>query len=462
MSACWAEQELASVRLGDRRLDRRLSHLVRDLAARPEASVPQATGTWAGAKAAYRFWDNPRVDPSRIRAGHRDRLVQRLPSDDVVLALQDTTSFDFTTHPRTRGLGYLNHPKRFGFLAHTVFCVSGQGVPLGVLHQQVWRRDPKHLGKRRQRRHKATAAKESRRWLRGLAATQRLLPATTRVVLVADREADFYDLLAAPRRPGVELLIRAKQRRRVRHEARLLLPAVQAAAPLGTHTVEVQGRGGRPARQATLTLRVAQVALEPPSTHPRRRQLAAMPVTVVLAAEEAPPSGEKPLRWLLLTTRPVRSLEEAITVVTWYSRRWLIERYHFVLKSGCRLEALQLEEAARLQRALATYSIVAWRLLWLTYEARRRPDAPCTEVLTEEEWQVLHRQRQPRQALPERPPRLGEAVRWIAQLGGFLARTHDGEPGVKTLWRGLRRLQDLVTGSRLTVHQPPPIVVGNG
>jgi hypothetical protein len=456
----WAAHELQSVRLGDRRLDRRLITLVGDLAARPEASVPQATASWAGAKAAYRFWDNPRADPAAIRAGHRQRLLERLPAGQPVLALQDTTSFDFTTHPRTRGLGYLGHPKRFGFLAHTVLCVSTDGVPLGVLHQQVWRRDPAHLGKRARRRGKPTAAKESRRWLRGLAATGRLLPADQAVVAVADREADFYDLFAAPRRPGLDLLIRAKLRRRVRHEAKLLLPAVQAAPVAGRHTVEVPGHGDRPGRQAVLTVRFATVTLEPPATHPRRRQLAPLTLTAVLAEEEAPPAGEKPLRWLLLTTRAVTTLAEAVEVVAWYALRWLVERYHYVLKSGCRVEQLQLEEAARLQRALATYSVVAWRLLWLTYEARRRPQAPCTEVLSEQEWALLHRQRRPQEALPERPPTLQQAVRQIAQLGGFLGRKGDGDPGVTVLWRGLRRLSDLLAGYHLASHATPQ-VVGN-
>jgi len=135
--------------------------------------------------------------------------------------------------------------------------------------------------------------------------------------------------------------------------------------------------------------------------------------------------------------------------VQWYSYRWLIERYHYVLKSGCGIEKLQLETAHRIEMALATYSIVAWRLLWLTYLARCQPDTSCEQVLEPHEWQVLyatlHHQLYPHKA----PPTLADVVNWIAQLGGFLGRKHDGSPGVKVLWRGLTRLHDLVEGWQL-------------
>jgi len=126
-----------------------------------------------------------------------------------------------------------------------------------------------------------------------------------------------------------------------------------------------------------------------------------------------------PIHWLLLTTVAVTSLSEAIECVQWYSRRWLIERYHYVLKSGCNLEKLQLETAARLEKALATNSIVAWRLLWLTYEARVNPDIPCDLILPIHVWQVLYCSINATATPPEKPPSLSITVQWIAQLGGI-------------------------------------------
>ena len=439
-------------------MNRRLVKLVDDLLKAPEASVPQASGDWAATKAAYRFWDNPRVDPDDIRAAHRDSTRERLPNhdDQWLLAIQDTTSFDFTDHPDTTGLGYLAHPKRSGLWLHSVLAVTAAGVPLGVLDQRTWTRDPATLGKRAGRNRKETADKESQRWLDALAATEAALPAEPTVLTVADREADFYDLFATPRRPGSHLLIRAKPRRRVRHVERLLGAAVRAGVAAGTMTVDLRRGDDRPPRRATLTIRFATLEIAPPSTHPRRNALPHLKLTAILAEEESPPEGQKPVRWWLLTTLPITTLADAEQAIRWYALRWLVERYHYVLKSGCRIEQLQLETAARLERALATYAVVAWRLLWLTYEARRHPEASCEAVLPREQWQVLHRVIHKTDKVPASPPGLREAVRQIARLGGFLARKGDGEPGVKTIWRGLRRLEDLVTGWKLSLKYSTP------
>ena len=176
---------------------------------------------------------------------------------------------------------------------------------------------------------------------------------------------------------------------------------------------------------------------------------------VVVAEELSPPAGVKPLRWVLLTTLEVTGWDDAVQIVRWYRTRWLIERYHFVLKSGCGIEKLQLETADRLQRALAVYCVVAWRLLWLTYEARQQPDEVCTVVLAAHEWQALYCTIHQTAIPPATPPTLRQAVRWIAQLGGFLARTGDGEPGVQTIWRGLRRLDDIAAIWLLLHHTTP-------
>ena len=153
------------------------------------------------------------------------------------------------------------------------------------------------------------------------------------------------------------------------------------------------------------------------------------------------------MRWLLATTLSVENLEDALKCVQWYAYRWTIERFHFVLKSGCKIEERQLETVEAMERAIPVFSIVAWRLLWLTLQARATPDVPCTMILEEFEWKVLcvtvHARRR---QLPAKPPTLREAVRMVAQLGGFLGRKCDGEPGPQTLWRGLRRLHDLSEG----------------
>ena len=317
----WSTLELRHVDLGDQRLNRRLVKLVDDLSHQPEASVPQASGDWAATKAAYRFWDNPRVDPAAIRSAHCDSTRDRIPADGPILAVQDTTSLDFTTHPATQGLGYLAHPKHTGLWLHSTLAVTDSGVPLGLIDQRTWVRDPAELGKRVRRRSTETADKESRRWLDALAATEAALPAEQTVITVADREADFYDLLAQPRRSGSHLLIRAKPRRRVRHVERLLGRAVRAQEASGTSVVDLPRGDDRPARRATLTIRLATLEIAPPSTHPRRRELPHLPITAILAEEASPPAGREPVCWWLVTTLPIATLADAERAVQWYVRR---------------------------------------------------------------------------------------------------------------------------------------------
>ena len=276
------------------------------------------------------------------------------------------------------------------------------------------------------------------------------------MVTIADQEGDIYDLFALPRRPGSEFLIRACHDRCVDHPARRLWAAIRQAPPGGTLTVEVPRGDDRPGRRATLTLRWLSLGIAPPQDRAGRAALPTVPVQALLAEEAAPPPDTEPICWLLVTTLPIADARAARRYVRWYTYRWRIERYHFVLKSGCRVEALQLGTAERLERALATYCIVAWRLLWLTYQARETPDDPCDAVLAPHEWQALwctvHRTPQP----PAHPPSLKEAVRLIARLGGFLGRRGDGAPGVKTLWRGWRRLEDIAATWLVARGAAPP------
>jgi hypothetical protein len=454
----WAAQELAQAHLGDPRRNRRLNQIVQDFVAHPSASVPQACGTWAKTKAAYRFWASDRVRPDAIRDSHIQSTVARARNVGRVLAVQDTTELDYADHPATQGLGLLNNVWQYGFKVHSTLAVSLDSVPLGLLHQHVWVRDPKPKKISRQRRQRPTRDKESQRWLTAWAASQNRLPPEVGVITVADSEADIFDLFATPRRAGADLLIRGTHNRRVAATAKYLWATVQAQPVRGQFTLEFRRRAEQPARQVRLTVRTATVTLQPPRHHLKRTQLTPVSLNVIWVMEAPPPRTRTPICWLLLTTLPIDTWEQVRQCILWYSYRWLIEQYHFVYKSGCHLEDLQLETAERLHRALATYSLVAWRLLWLTYEARRNPVASCEQVLERAEWQALYAKLHATTETPRMPPTLHQAVRWIAQLGGFLARRSDGEPGVKTIWQGLRRLSDLTEMWQL--HHPdlsPPL-----
>lgn len=455
----WVQTEVESAALGDLRLKHRLGDLLAQLADHAGWSVPRACGDWAATKAAYRFFANARVAPSAIAAAHRQATLDRLRSLDRVLILTDTTSFDFTPHPATAGLGPLETRRRFGFFCHTALAVSTAGLPQGVLAQANWTRDPETWGQAQARRERPAAEKESARWQAvEQAATADWPVALTDLarVVIADAEGDIFAWLAAARPANQHLLVRASRERIELASGRSLWPTLRRRPVAARLPVTVQRRPGQPERVARCAVRFGTFTLRPP-LHPAPGDppLAPLRLSAIRVDEINPPPGVEPLSWWLLTTETIETAAEAVERVEWYGLRWLVERYHYTLKSGCRLEELQLQREERLERALAVYAIVAWRLLWLTYLARQTPEAPASVALAEAEWRVLVAYFEPDGATKamRAPPSLGQAVRWLGQLGGFLARKGDGEPGVKSLWQGFRRLQDLLLGFELA-HRP--------
>ncbi|MCG6138123.1 MAG: IS4 family transposase [Nostoc sp. LLA-1] len=445
----WAASELKQADLGDARRNKRLVRIVEDLACQPTSSVPQACGSVAATTAAYDFWSSPYFEPDDIRNAHIKSTVERIKEHEIVLMIQDTTNIDLTNHPATSGIGYLDHRRSLGLKVHTAFAASTKGVPLGIINQQVWTRDIEDLGIAKKRRQRETKEKESQRWLDGLERTQEFVPTETTVVTMGDSEADIFDLFRKQRPSNSHLLIRGTHNRKVNHTAKYLHQAIRATPGCGTLLVEVKRNPGVAARTAELTIKYATFEVEVPQHHIGRSQLQPVKLQVILAEENNPPVGVSPISWLLLTTLEINNFSAATRCVKWYTYRWLIERYHYALKSGCKIEELQLETAKRINMALATYSIVAWRLLWLTYEARHNPDISCETVLDIFEWQSLCVNFTKNPIPPQKPPTIREAVRMIATLGGFLGRKSDGEPGVKTIWRGLRRLHDIAATWKL-------------
>ncbi len=459
----WASQELATARFGDARLTKRLVRIVADKLANPTGSIPQASGNWAATKAAYRFFASKQVSADAIRAAHAQATLQRARHHSTILLLQDTTELNYTSHPNTTGLGHLDSALCFGLKVHSGLAVTTDGVPLGLLHQQVWTRNAP--SKERTGRKRPQEERESQRWLTTLAEVQELVEATTRLLVVADREADIYPLFAAPRDERTDLLVRASYDRILLGGKKLEQVAGEVEWQ-GTRRVVIPANGSRVERTATVSMGWTSATMQPPQDYPRAASAPRPCVQLVVVEEREAPAGVKPLRWLLWTTLAVENWDDAVQVVEYYRLRWLIERYHYVLKSGCGLEKLQLETGAGLERALAAYGMVAWRLLFLTYQARVKPEAPCTVVFAEHEWQALYCAVHRTTRVPAEAPTLRDAVRMVARLGGFLARAGDGEPGVKTIWRGLVRLEDIVAGWLLargaSDHQTDPSLMGNG
>lgn len=459
----WAVAEFAEVALKDERLDRRCPRIASALEQHPTLPLNQALADWADVKAAYRFMDHPKVTPAALLAPHQARTVARMQAHPVVLAVQDTTFLNYTAHPQTKGLGEIG-PKaqqQRGFGLHTTLAVTPEGLPLGILTQAFFTRpvgEPAHTPA--ELRKLPIEDKESYRWLEAFEQTLALAPAGVQVVTVCDREADIYELFALAQPREASLLVRASADRclaekKIQH----LWAKVEQRRAVGELTVDIVGNQKRAARQATVTLRFCEVTLKPPARPAGQAKLPPVTLTAILVREEQPPADiEEPIEWLLLTTTPVSQLKDVLRVVQWYCRRWQIEVFHKVLKSGCDVEECRLQTAERLQNYITLKSVVAWRLHWLTYINRTNPELPCTEVLTPAEWQALYMHVHHTTVLPNKLPTVHEAVRWLAQLGGFLGRKGDGEPGITVIWRGWQRLQDLAALWSLVVKNPPKLM----
>jgi hypothetical protein len=266
-------------------------------------------------------------------------------------------------------------------------------------------------------------------------------------VLVADRESDLYELfaqaLAAPNGPGV--LVRAQHDRGVEQSTRRLFAHLTRTPVAGRLGVQVPRRPGQAARTAQVSVRFRAVRLSAPWLKAGQPALTLWAVEV---REAHPPRGCAPLHWRLLTTEAVTTLAQATQIIGWYGVRWGIEVFHKVLKSGCAVEAVQLENAERLQRYLAIKQVIAWQVMALTHLGRVQPTAPVREILAAGAWRIL-RVATGGVAGAAGPPTVREAVRRLARLGGHLGRRGDGPPGPLSLARGLQRLQDITLGWQL-------------
>jgi hypothetical protein len=442
MSALAAE--LDGISLGDQRLNRRARRLLEKLGEKPTVSIPAACGGWGETRAAYRLFDHEAVTAERVLAPHIACTEARLRAHPRVLCIQDTTELDYSTKKGIAGLGPLNYESRWGLYLHPTLAVTPERVPLGVLDLYSWAREPGRLGQEKGA-NRPLEDKESVRWVDGFAHVNALAESLTgtRLTYIADREGDIYDLFVeAPcAEQGADWLVRVQHQDRLLSDERKLGAALAGAPVLSEVCFERPAAKGRPARTVHQQIKGVRVTLKAP---PRPdRTLADVTVTALLATELHPPAGEDPLEWLLLTNLPVQTPEQASEKLLWYLCRWQVEVYFKVLKSGCRIEELQLEKRERLEPALAFYMIIAWRVLYLTMLGRACPEISCDAVFADEEWRAVYLVTQ-RKPPPAQPPSLDTMVRMVASLGGFLNRKHDGFPGPKTLWIGLQRVPDFV------------------
>ena len=501
----WIEEEFRAVQLGDERLNKRLRQLLARKWQHPQRSFSAACQGRAEIEAASRFFDNAQAAPDKILAPHRAAIVERIRQGGYrrVLLVHDTTELDFSTHEKLQGAGPLSSQDRRGFFAHNLLVVTPERVPLGLWHTFLYARDDAEHGKAAERKDRPIEQKESFRWLEGFreaCALAGLVPGCE-VLCVADRESDIYEVFVeyAQRRaqglPVAELLIRSKEDRGVepgpemgevlvppsaapaaagettavpnpsvaaappppaaekpapqrilgRLAAAPVLGTVKFRVPAATHDRKVKGNTRQITRSARVVeqeIRAIPLRLRPPYRSAKAGgALPAVTMYVVAARELHPPAGEEPLVWVLLTTLPVASFEQAGAVLELYLARWEIELLHRVVKSGCRVEQVQQRFDFRIKPAIVLYLIVAWRLLFVMRMGRACPELPCDLVFDESEWKPVVVVLRGRAALAHKPT-LGEMVGMVGELGGFVPRKNDASPGMKSMWLGMMRVAD--------------------
>jgi hypothetical protein len=467
-SDAWFDRELAGCSFADERLSKRLRKLVAQIGSAMGQSIPLVCQDWANTKAAYRFLSNDRVSESDILAGHfqstRDRTVA---TDGVVLVLHDTTEFTYQRESSdaigiTKSInsgrdkaGRLRSHTVCGILMHSSLAVTIEGLPLGLAAVKFWTR----------KKFKGTAAlkkkinltripiekKESIRWLENVHQSTELLGDPARCVHIGDRESDIYELFCAAQEAGTHFLIRTCVDRLAGDGDHTIADEMEKVAVKGLHRIDVRDNNGDP-DEAVLEIRYRKICVQPPIG--KQKRYPALTLTVIHAQERGTPKNRKKIDWKLITDLPVGSRADAIEKLEWYALRWKIEVFHKILKSGCKAEESKLRTAQRLTNLVSVFSILSWRVFWMTMLNRSVPNALPTLALTVTEIAVLDR------LMSDKPQArrktLSHYLTKIARLGGYLARANDPPPGNTVMWRGLSRLTDIALGAMVGAR-----IVGN-
>jgi len=413
---------------------------------------------------------NAKVDFENVLEPHIDATCQRVAKQPIALLVQDTTELDLTRPAsQMEGTGPLHQGKRCGALLHPLIAFTADGTPLGTVYAEAWAREsrPAKMSANKRRvacNQKPLSDKETYRWLQTAEQCQAIKAECpeTQLIMVADRESDITEVIDYCNsqddfdwviRGGVDrILSKARQsedsvkvrdellqgKTRLEKQMRIRSRVSWGSPSLKQHPSQAD----RDAREIICTVHAGKVNLNDPRRDPTERKDAGVAVNAVLVSEVDPPDGVQAVEWLLLTSLPVRSRKQIEAIIDHYEKRWVIELYFKVLKSGCKIESRRFEHIDRFLPALALYMIIAWRSLYVCRVSRTHEDESCELVFSKAEWQSVW-QIVKRSPPPGKPPRLMEMTKIIAQLGGYVDRKRAGPPGPQTMWIGLQRMHDI-------------------
>ena len=432
-------KDFPDIDFGDVRRAQRFITLLENISKKPGASIPKQSGDWYTTKAAYNFFKNSQVTLESIQKTMSAYGVSKVKDLEQVLIIHDISNISFN-HLEAEGLGYLDSKEGRGIMCYTSMAASVEGLPLALMHQHTWTRPLEQLGKAKNRKQRSFEDKESYKWYEGIANVQNSLGQGVQKIHIADRGADIYEVFFCAYEQNTDLLIRAHYNRKLRDGSELW-NSVGEEESQGTVVLKIPDEKGRKKVEIEAEVRYKKVEILRPSRSNDKYE--SVELTAIEVRQKGTVSNEEDaICWRLLTTLEVSSLSDVLKYIKWYTYRWLIERFHYVLKSGTKIEELQLKDATSLQKAIAVYSLAAFKIMQMVYESRHYPDISCEVVLTKAQWIALWIMIKPNTDIPKSPPTFSQAVQWIGKLGGHLGRNSDGPPGLKAIWLGYQRLCD--------------------
>lgn len=444
----WIKEEFENCEFGDKRLIKRAEKILEQRMSNPRGTIPECSQSKKDMKATYRFFENEYFGHRDIQKGHKMETAEKIKTEKIVLALQDTMSIDYTSFKKTEGLGILEGKDNKGIMMHTTIAVTPERKALGIIEQKLWTRKSKEeRNETRNDKYIPIEEKESYRWIESLQETNKIQKkiSDTMLVNIGDREIDIYEYFQEAEELNQKVLARTHYDRKICESENRMIEYILEQKSTGEITVEVKKNETRSKRTAVLEVRFAKVTLKPPKKY-AGKALREIAVTIIIAKEIIKEKDIKfePINWILTTNMEISNFENACEKIGWYSIRWQIEVFHKILKSGCKIEERRLGTAETLMKYLSLDSIVALRILNLTMSESNDKEFLCTEEFSYEEWQALDCFENKTKELREEPPTLKEIKMSIAKLGGFLGRKGDGKPGIIVMWRGLQKLAVIV------------------
>ena len=441
----WALKEAKGMSLNDKRRNARAAIILANLVENPSTSILKSClGNKAKIKGAYRFIENEAIDEQDVLEGHYQATLKRIGKiKGTILFASDGMDISLNTLKATKNLGYLSN-KAIGINAHNTFAIDENSTPLGLFYQEYWSRNKEEYGKSKLRKTRKFEDKETHYWAKALDQIESHLPKKRGYIFIGDGHADMIDLFCKKRRINSSLIVHLVQDRKLIGENERLFEKLFRSQPIGKIVKKLERTKSTPERTVTLEICAEQVTISVPKDRKKEKKLSPVKLSAISVREiESDVETKNKILWRLLTTEPIAILDEAKKIIDYYTKRWLIERYHYILKEGCRIEKLQLETAENLKRAISLYSIVAFRLMFMTYLARIEPEASCMQVLSKQEWQALWCYHHKKPTPPNEPPTIQKAILMLAKIGGFMGRKGDGVPGAKVIWLGIMALKTI-------------------